>query len=168
MKKILFLAALAAVFSASAEDMWLRWMIDESSTIDKGEIPETVYAKVKDVDNDTYLSIYTNPDRGSYYGDYKAVDMSDSMPMFAGILSSTDVGSTFVIELYRDSNFTEGSWIGKSLNFTVNSANLTSAGMTTASPAHASAFTSVPEPTSGMLLLLGVAGLALRRKNKKA
>lgn len=45
-----------------------------------------------------------------------------------------------------------------------NSSYITSNGMGHATATNVSSFTAVPEPTSGLLLLLGVAGLALRRK----
>lgn len=163
MKKLLFLAALTAVFSASAEDMWLRWMIDEGATIDEGTIPTTVYAKVKNGDTDEYLSLYTSPDNASGYGNkIYTVDMTDSMPTFAGFTGTAP--ASFVIELYNDANCAEGSWVGQSVGFTYSQANLTTGGMTKASPASAISFTAAPEPTSGMLLLIGVAGLALRRR----
>ncbi|MGN0832496.1 MAG: PEP-CTERM sorting domain-containing protein [Kiritimatiellia bacterium] len=59
-----------------------------------------------------------------------------------------DIETTYTI-----SGLTDDSWFGTAFSFT-------DAG-TSAAPNY---FSAVPEPTSGLLLLLGMAGLALRRK----
>ena len=169
MKKLFVLALLSIAFNAMAEDYFLYWMVDEGAKLDGKSFEEnTYYAKVK-TDGGSYLSFYTSPDAADSYGNVYTVDLTDSMPTFADVFGGTgNIPSSFIIELYNDSGCADGSWVGKA-TLAYNPANITTPGM--GNPpgiASASSFTAAPEPTSGMLLLLGVAGLALRRKNKKA
>ena len=168
MKKLFVLSLLSIAFNAMAVDQYLywMWMVDESAQLDGGSFEgEKYYAKVK-TDSGDYLSFYNSPDAAAPYGSIYAVDLTDSMPTFAGVFNAAP--SSFIIELYSDSGCADGSWVGMA-TLAYNPDNITTSGM--GNPpgiASASSFQSIPEPTSGLLLLLGVAGLALRRKNKKA
>ena len=186
MKKLLVLAALSAMFSASADDLYFYWLVDSNATVSdpRTSAPaekvkdkaQTGYATIKLADSGTYLNFYDSPG-GVAYGsesEYRInsnpatpFDLNDNGPTFAGIISSEmDTGTKFLLELYND----DREWIGQT-EFTYQQIQsyLTAGGMSTPTDAKSfGAFQSVPEPTSGMLLLLGVAGLALRRKNKKA
>ena len=167
MKKLLVLSLLSIAFNAMAEDYFLYWMVGEDAKLDTGSFLDTkYYAKVKVDGASDYLGFYTSPDAASPYGYVYTVDLTDSMPTFAGKFSTTP--SSFIVELYNDQNCAENSWVGQA-TLAYDSAYITTPGMGNPSSfATVSSFTAVPEPTSGMLLLLGVAGLALRRKNKKA
>lgn len=170
MKKLLFLAAVSAMLNASASDQYLYWMVDDEATIDEGTLtPGNQYqAKIKDVENNTYLHLYANPGSPKSYGDAFTFELGESMDTFAMLPPSASSASTFMVELY---NYVEGSaqgsWVGQA-TLTWTSDNVTTGGMGHANPVSVTGFTAAPEPTSGLLLLLGVAGLALRRKNKKA
>lgn len=173
MKSILSIAVLATAFCASATDQYLYWMIDDSSKLVAADgtttdLKGSYYAMVK-TDGGTYLNFYETPG-GSPIGGadnfaFRVADITDNIPTFAGAF--TEAPESFIVELYNDAGSAPGSWVGQA-TLGWNSNYITSGGMGHAAPGRVSSFTAVPEPTSGVLLLLGVAGLALRRKNKKA
>lgn len=166
MKKLFVLALLSVAFNAMATDQYLYWMVSDNATVDGETLATgTYYAKVKA--DGQYLNFYASPEAGASYGDgWATVNTAFNMPTFAGTFET--LPTSFVVELYNSKDTTaEGSWVGQA-TLSWNASNITSGGMTIANYATATAFQSIPEPTSGLLLLLGVAGLALRRKNKKA
>ena len=75
MKKLLVLAALSAVFSASADDQYFYWMVDSGATVSdprtgaSKEVDSTGYATIKLADGGTYLNFYDSPG-GEAYGGY--------------------------------------------------------------------------------------------------
>lgn len=171
MKKLFVLALLSVAFNAMAEDQYLYWMVADNATVDDQALDrnKTYYAQVKAVMGDgteTLLNFYASPEAGVDYGSWAEVDMSFNAPTFAGVF--TTAPTSFIVELYNEKDTSAaGSWVGQAtLNW--DPSYITSGGRTIADYATATAFQSIPEPTSGLLLLLGVAGLALRRKNKKA
>ena len=170
MKKLFVLSLLSIAFNVMAEDYYLYWMVDKDATLDTDTpLSGTYYAKVKDASTGDYLNLYRAPGAESYGTEYM-VNLASSRPTFAGIFSAIpSETSTYFVELYNTSGTSPNSWVGQAtLEWGGN--NFIASGSVALPPdwASASRFQSVPEPTSGMLLLLGVAGLALRRKNKKA
>ena len=174
MKSILSIAILATAICASAADQYLYWMISDRSTLTaadgtKTDLTGSYYAKVK-MNGGDYLHFYDAPGGSLLDGenDYylRVGDITDSVATFAGVINGSP--SSFIIELYNDTGTAPGSWVGEATLAWNADYITTSSVMAYASPGVVSQFSAVPEPTSGMLLLLGVAGLALRRKNKKA
>ena len=168
MKRLFVLALLSFAFNAMAEDYFLYWMVDDNAQLDGMDLSSgDYYAKIKTAGGD-YLSLYTGPEYGSYGKEY-GFNTDLNLPTFAGTWSDIPAGTTsFIVELYNSTGSAAGSWVGQA-TLEWNSSNFTVGGTQTPPGwALASSFTAAPEPTSGMLLLLGVAGLALRRKNKKA
>ena len=168
MKKLFVLALLSFAFNAMAEDYFLYWMVDDNATLDGSSlVAGDYYAKIKTAGGD-YLSLYTGPEYGSYGTEY-GFNTDLNLPTFAGTWSDIPAGTTsFIVELYNSTDSAIGSWVGQA-TLSWNANNFATVGTgTPPSYATATAFQSIPEPTSGLLLLLGVAGLALRRKNKKA
>ena len=157
MKKKLILGVAAMVCGiALAEDSYLYWQINQN----EAEKPiEFAYAQVK----------ATTADGDSYVGEAMGVT-GGGMATSAGPINSVfdaatygaGTGYSFVVELMNS----EFDVIGESETFgyaAIAPYIFSSMGQTGASAWTVTAFT-VPEPTSGLLFLLGLAGLALRRK----
>ena len=169
MKKLLTIAALSVALAGFAEDQYFYWMIaDTPTTLPEGQTwnPDgTYYAKIKDgaggMEGTDYLNIYT--DSFDPLGKGFTFDAGDCIGVLAGFNDASNIRS-FLVELYTDSSATKP--IGYAdLSVASLGAYLTRAGMSQpAQPYAVGTFSAVPEPTSGLLLLLGVAGLALRRR----
>lgn len=162
MKKLLSIVALSSALVGYADDSYLYWMLGNSIELD-GESLKTgdYYAKIKGVGSDSYLYLYDQVG-GESFGQQFDFTASDSLGMmFAGFTAGSD--TSFLVELYASGG--DGNPLGYA---DINGALadfITQPGMSTpASPYAINSFSAVPEPTSGLLLLLGVAGLALRRK----
>ena len=179
MKKLVIFAlmALSCGVLFAETDMYLYWMIGADATFtDKSgqtvgkEVLETMTAKIGYTYNgqDTYLDLYD-----SYLNQFAASTEGTAFgnvfdfETFAGTFAQNDSYSFFV-------ELANGSMTLRSSDSASYSALMPyiSSMKGQATPAAAYGFRTftqaVPEPTSGLLLLLGVAGLALRRKNKKA
>jgi len=153
------LVTLAALYAARAD--YLYWMIDGDNLELEGEaFSDYAFARVKDLQSGQWLHVY---DASGSMTSATAVDKATatSGPMLWGAFDaeSSSSESSFLFELYNDDHEVV-AWqtvlssylidnIGNSLYPAFTPYMLTSV---------------VPEPTGGMLVLLGAAMLALRRK----
>ena len=156
MKKSLLAIALMGAMVASADDSYLYWMVGS----DAGDY---AYAKVREVNPDGYLNIY---DDTGLIGDSvsKAVLSSYSDEgLYALIASGSSASSSFIVELYND----QGKFLSQStIPYSQGSFY---AGGFAQPPSSGATFTSfaIPEPNSGLLMLVGCALLGLRRRKQK-
>lgn len=172
MKKLilsaLMLLSCEVIFAEGTEDMYLYWMIGDNATYDgksAGAAGLSGYnARVSFDDGATYLYLYEDVGAATL-GKSTTFDNVKGLDTIAAFSSSEAVSKSFFVELYNEA---AGSTTYRSdaVAYSALSSYISSMeGM--AQPADTYVFTtfqSVPEPTSGLLLLLGVAGLALKRK----
>lgn len=173
---------------ASTEDSYLYWMISPDATltsvqgVDAKVSAAPYYARVGYADSsrdvfsqglDTYLSLYVEPGGSTirdYAGTIDNIATQDgthpgiqTTPVFAALPGVTSNNYTYWIELLNDAGNVAGyASIGtyETLSNYVSSLK----GMAIPSIALSVGVFTAPEPSSGLLLLLGVAGLALRRR----
>ena len=160
MKKALFVAALIGSMVASADtDSYLYWMIGSGA-------PSYKYAKVRAIDNTTtWLNNYYD-----FGTDSIGTEVSDTViasqaawddGIWAGVDSSA-LPSSIVIELYNDSGFVAQSVLSGLDGYIYKGGT----GTPVSTPAMATSF-AIPEPSSGLLMLVGFAVLGLRRRRQK-
>lgn len=170
MKKLIALVALATAFGVRA-DSYLYWMVGNSVSMKSGETTESFsdysYAAVGVMDssgkNAGYLNLFgTN-------GESLNAQVGSKGSSFYANLANYTTGYSFYIELFNDS----GAFAGRSEQMLSYSEALTYAtSFGTGTPAYQPwtppSFTTaaVPEPSSALLMLLGCAGLALKRKKQ--
>ena len=166
---VLFLAFAVAGLALSAEEAYslLYWMVEEDPS---AAIPFE-YAHVvavKEGEAAQYLRLY-DADSGQVMQstDQAAIDGGHATPATYGYLPGEVAawsGYSFFIELLND----DGGVLGTSKQFPRSYSSLESSIIKTISDQptvwRQSSFEAVPEPTSGLLMLLGVAVLSLRRK----
>lgn len=188
MKKLILLSVLSALLNASAEDSYIYWMVPEIATgtarFDQEIAGSSYTAKVLAFEGGEWsesggklLSIYTASADGGLGTLVKDGGVSvtigsdgNNVAYFANI-AGTGTGWTYFVELYNDGGLLVArSADNASLPYSQESIAALSNG-TIATPAKLWApmtFVPAPEPSSGLLLLLGVAGLALRRRKQIA
>lgn len=171
MKKCIALVVASLSFGAFA-DSYLYWFVGDSVSVDRNE-NFTGYstAKVGVVDSSGtskgYLNLFVS-DGDSTVGASIGMTPGDNSPYFANLGSYGKEGYSFYIELFNDAQES----VGRSNDFLKYAdalAYITSFGTSTPSnPWTVTNFTTqaVPEPNSALLILLGCAGLALKRKKQ--
>lgn len=160
----LFAAAVVAVAAQADIDSYFYWMLDTpmqygagaGETLNGSEVSYT-YAKVSADGGDNYLTLYTT--KGSTGSELLAAGQRG----VAGF-SSGDSVSTFLIELYswNSGSSEKVGWTTLAYNQAGDyiRSDVTAPGSST----YYNVTGVIPEPTSALLSLFGLAALALRRR----
>ena len=166
-KMITVLAAAFLINNAFAADSYLYWLVDQARY---GSTPvEFNYATIKAVDseNSTLLNLYSGgSDLGSTEleaaGGYSSSSYgAPSTGVYAGF-SGTPL--SFLVELWADAD--SANPVGsQSYSYAMVSDYISGSMTGNGSPLRVTEV--VPEPTSGLMVLLGMAMLALRRRREK-
>ena len=170
MKKCFLMMAVLGACAALADDSYLYWMVDTddgtAAKFDYDTVQVRAFETAAGVDSGNYLTLYYG--NGNEAGMSVAAGVATAgLPFYASLASAMGPSFSYVVELFND-----GAKVGQSesLLFTEAMAKnyvatVTSTGsfpgMATWS---AGGFSAAPEPNSAVLLLLGCAALALRRK----
>lgn len=162
-KNLVIAATLAITASGAfaAADSYLYWMVDKSvHNLISGESTSYSYATVS-LDG-TYLSPYVGETASSTYGVGANQDRSTT-PYYWGVFES---GNTFLFELWNYVQGGDDTIAGfRYVPYSELSAYIaTTGGQSTPLSTPYGLTGVVPEPTSGLLMLFGLAGLALRRR----
>ena len=165
---MVLLAAAMVVGSTKAEDSYLYWMVDSGITYsdlagaslagDPVPLDAYSYAKVSTDGGETYLTLYGT-------GGSQGTDMLDIGQRAYAAFSNDALFTTFLFELYSEDDEKLGwATLARTSAGAYIFGDPTSQGGDKAY--HVSQ--AIPEPSGGLLLLLGLSGLALRRRRAQA
>lgn len=170
MKKCFLMMAVLGAFAASADDSYLYWMVDTddgtAAKFDYDTVQVRAFETAAGVDSGNYLTLYYG--NGNEAGMSVAAGVATAgVPFYASLASAMGSSFSYVVELFHD-----GAKVGQSDSIVFTDAMArdyvafaTSTGNLPAMATWmAGGFSAVPEPNSAVLLLLGCAALALRRK----
>ena len=161
--KLIFAAAAVAIATtAMAEaDSILYWMVDKPKYEDSSVAFDHVKIQAFESGTGSYLYMFNQGGSTGHYEAYVKASGDTTGGLFSGLFDGENV-DYFLVELYDDSD-TRVAWQRVSYTTALNNGSIS----TPLAASGATVYTIsqvVPEPTSGILLLLGFAGLALRRK----
>ena len=163
---IFFVAAALFAGTAIAEDSYLYFMVSDAQ-FGNGEKANFDYATLSVDNGESYLSLYNTS--GSALGTKVASDGANSTAManlgfgyYAGFSGDASI-STFLVELWSFEN--DGTLVAYQTFEGASISEYIYGGTSGGGSSPLVVSSVVPEPTSVILLLLGVAALSLKRKN---
>ena len=174
MKKFLMfsLTVAAMCFAAQAGNSYIYWLLGDPSQSGM-EGGDWDYAKiaVRSSQDGSFTSYLLMGDSVSDKAYYDSADPTEIGPSFANLGGYGSDEYSFLIELYLESTGEMIGVNGQSVSYAELLANDSIAGSMIGG-GNAFDFStlgySVPEPTSGLMLLVGMAALALRRRRVQA
>jgi len=166
MKRLFSVLAIFWATAAVAEDSWLYWMLGDTSGQTYNKVTVRGFAD-GDSTGDQLLLYYDSATPLST-GDYVDGSNLNAMKSFGvGLyakLATSPTYSSFIIELWNDSSFVAQS---ETLSAAMAAAHIETGNSLAQMAAWAPVSYAIPEPNSAMLLLVGCAALALRRRRQK-
>lgn len=178
MKKTILFSVLFGACAVQAD--YLYWMIDYDAKVDDTPIAGNAYtAKVVAFQGEewastggTYLNLYNELGGSNLGNDGVNVTVGGGYPYFANLATSAGSGWTYFVELYNDGGiFAHSESMPYSQSSVVTMSDMAVPSMKLhLAQNFVAASRPVPEPTSAMLMLMGFAAMALRRRRpaKKA
>ena len=162
--------ALALAASTASADL-IYWQIqaatgNQHAGANANKLIPFAYATISAGDSQSYTQLHMYDDDGAQTGSSLLVPLATDPTSTEAIYSGTfdDSVTSFLVELW-DNGGTRVGW--QSYSASALADNIWKDGEPSASGGTPLTVTGVvPEPTSGLLLLLGMAGLALRRKRR--
>ena len=175
MKKSIFgfVASFAvALIAASAQAEYLYCMIEDAQNTYNGNAIAFDYATISTDGGLNYLHFYTtgNVDQGDRMaseasttpGYYSSAGASVDLAYYAKIEATESEYTTFLFQLWANGNSQPVAW--QTYDKSAVASNIFGSTSATGGDSPLVVSKVIPEPTSGILLLLGMAGLALRRR----
>jgi len=168
MKRVLSIAVLLGAMSASAES-YLYWMVGNTGEFSYDNAQVRVLNNGEATDN--YLSLYyadgTAVGGTKVSDDYAKAAQDAELGLYAKLGNLLGEDYSYIIELRND----DGAFVAQTktpLSYSLALNNIVDSGL--GIPSSGTGWNpttyNVPEPTSGMMMLLGVAALALRRRRR--
>lgn len=171
MKKSIIVATIAFLATLSLQAGVLYWQVDTADLESNTSIPASAYtyAAIREYSEGTYLPSATVNTPTASAADFVGVEAS---AQYATVLGDDYAGKSYFIELYDselNATYRSGALTAASLQNSIDAAsafssNFSSMNAMSVNHLTGGGFTAVPEPTSGLLMLIGAAMLGLRRR----